>query len=371
MKHRTGHLYTRRGVWYLQYRVGGRKFAVSLKTSSREQAETERARIMDGIKTTNEVQTLQRVTAKLAAAQSDLARQVAPIDEAWKLYLASPARPDSGPSTLQQYGAEWRLFAAWVAKTYPTVKTLAMLTERQTTVYAGTLAGLSASTFNQHIGFLRLLWRVLDIEPSPWRGIRRRHRSMEGRRELSMDEIKAIFAAAGGNGHTSGELRLLLTIGLYTGLRLGDCCLLRWQDVDQVAGVIRVVPAKTARSGKTVSIPIHPSLATALGVAQDGYVMPDLAKFYQHNRSGVAKLVREHFKACGISTRTEGTGARKSCVVGFHSLRHTFVSLCRQAGAPLAIVEAIVGHSNPAMTRHYTHVGDDAARAAVGMLPKV
>jgi len=186
-----------------------------------------------------------------------------------------------------------------------------------------------------------------------------------------MDEIKAIFAAAGGNGHTSGELRLLLTIGLYTGLRLGDCCLLRWQDVDQVAGVIRVVPAKTARSGKTVSIPIHPSLATALGVAQDGYVMPDLAKFYQHNRSGVAKLVREHFKACGISTRTEGTGARKSCVVGFHSLRHTFVSLCRQAGAPLAIVEAIVGHSNPAMTRHYTHVGDDAARAAVGMLPKV
>lgn len=28
------------------------------------------------------------------------------------------------------------------------------------------------------------------------------------------------------------------------------------------------------------------------------------------------------------------------------------------------------GHSSPAMTRHYTHVGDEAARAAVGMLPE-
>ena len=30
-----------------------------------------------------------------------------------------------------------------------------------------------------------------------------------------------------------------------------------------------------------------------------------------------------------------------------------------------------MGHSNPAMTRHYTHVGDLAAAAAVGALPSV
>ncbi|MFO7870706.1 MAG: tyrosine-type recombinase/integrase [Kiritimatiellia bacterium] len=54
---------------------------------------------------------------------------------------------------------------------------------------------------------------------------------------------------------------------------------------------------------------------------------------------------------------------------GFHSLRHTFVSLCRESNAPLAVVEAIVGHANPAMTRHYTHVGDLAASQAVAALP--
>jgi hypothetical protein len=33
------------------------------------------------------------------------------------------------------------------------------------------------------------------------------------------------------------------------------------------------------------------------------------------------------------------------------------------------VVEAIVGHSNPAMTRHYTHVGELAAGQAVAALP--
>jgi hypothetical protein len=34
--------------------------------------------------------------------------------------------------------------------------------------------------------------------------------------------------------------------------------------------------------------------------------------------------------------------------------------------APLAVVEFIVGHSNPAMTRHYTHVGELAAGTGGG-----
>ena len=57
--------------------------------------------------------------------------------------------------------------------------------------------------------------------------------------------------------------------------------------------------------------------------------------------------------------------------VGFHSLRHTFVSLCRANNAPLSVVESIVGHSSPAMTQHYTHTGELAAGQAVAALPTV
>ncbi len=37
----------------------------------------------------------------------------------------------------------------------------------------------------------------------------------------------------------------------------------------------------------------------------------------------------------------------------------------------MAVVESIVGHSNPSMTRHYTHVGELAAETAVAGLPSV
>ena len=39
------------------------------------------------------------------------------------------------------------------------------------------------------------------------------------------------------------------------------------------------------------------------------------------------------------------------------------------AGAPLALVQSIVGHSNPMMTAHYFHAKTDALANAVGNLP--
>ena len=102
----------------------------------------------------------------------------------------------------------------------------------------------------------------------------------------------------------------------------------------------------------------------------------------------MSKRIHEHFEDCGVKTQRPGTGrvvkkdadgkdrkvstgTRAVVEVGFHSLRHTFVSMCREANAPLSVVEAIVGHSNPAMTRHYTHTSEAAAGAAVAALPDI
>ena len=38
---------------------------------------------------------------------------------------------------------------------------------------------------------------------------------------------------------------------------------------------------------------------------------------------------------------------------------------------PQSVVESIVGHSSPAMTRHYTHTSEAAAGAAVAALPDI
>jgi hypothetical protein len=55
--------------------------------------------------------------------------------------------------------------------------------------------------------------------------------------------------------------------------------------------------------------------------------------------------------------------------VGFHSLRHTWVSMHAAAGTPGAVIQASVGHANPAMTAHYTHVNEITARDVARALP--
>ena len=56
---------------------------------------------------------------------------------------------------------------------------------------------------------------------------------------------------------------------------------------------------------------------------------------------------------------------------GFHSLRHTFVSLSANAGVPLHIVQSIVGHESNAMTRHYFHENVAALQQAVEAIPSI
>ena len=55
----------------------------------------------------------------------------------------------------------------------------------------------------------------------------------------------------------------------------------------------------------------------------------------------------------------------------FHSLRHTAVSLLKDAGIPDAVVMALVGHESAAMSHRYTHVGKDALAKAAKSLPEI
>jgi len=69
-------------------------------------------------------------------------------------------------------------------------------------------------------------------------------------------------------------------------------------------------------------------------------VLPETAALYNRRTD----LLQRHFKKCGLQTHKPGTGGngkRAVIEVGFHSLRHTFVSLCRESNAPLAVVESI------------------------------
>jgi len=73
-----------------------------------------------------------------------------------------------------------------------------------------------------------------------------------------------------------------------------------------------------------------------------------------------------------VSPRRSGSGhdgRRNSNALCFHSLRHTAVSLLKDAGIPQATVQELVGHSSAEMSALYTHVGRESLERAAAALP--
>lgn len=395
-KHRTGHLFKRGDNFYLRWTIEGKVFSKALKDKSdnpitdKRKAEQAQTEFMAPLKVADEAAALESIATKLGGRKAELARiedekhPALLIAETWPAYIGALNRPDSGESTLRQYKFQWDQFADWMREKYPKLTALREVTPEVAEEYAGSLnhGRLTASTFNKHMRLLMLVFRVLKkkakLGDNPWTKefIQRKQLATQSRRELTKDELKKACDEA------KGQLRVLFAIGIFSSLRLGDCCTLKKDEVDLdagVSGIITRLPNKTKRKNpKPVVVPIHPTLRQMLREAManstNEYVLPEMAALYTKRIDLVTDLIQDHFEnKCGIKLHKAGTGGktgkRAVLLVGFHSLRHSFVSICRKAGVPLAVVESLVGHSNPAMTRHYTHIGELAAGNAINMLP--
>ncbi len=301
-----------------------------------------------------------------------------PLADVWRRYERSPARRELSAATLHAKRVVWFHFARWVEDNRVEITHLRQLTAEVIADYLRQLrTGHCAGTYNNHVCVLREVYRVVaepsEREDDPWRNVRLLADDSHARREFTRKELARIFTVVEEKGE---PWHLLFCIGMYTGLRLGDCCTLEWQHVNLARGVIQVVPRKTRRHmhGVPVTIPIHPELATALQAQttqDERYVLPQLAAWYlceEHWRVGYG--LEQIFRAAQIvtSVRLEGrTTATPDAT--FHSLRHTFVSFSANAGVPLTVVQSIVGHASSAMTRHYYHENEDVLRRAIEAIP--
>lgn len=391
------YLLKRGNNYYCSWRQDGKLITRALREANGqpittiEEARVARDEFMRPFTASTEAKVLEELSARLQGSKAELARlqdeknPPLTIGQTWSEFLTSPNRPDSGRSTLRQYEFQWQAFADWIIQKHPSVRLLRDVTKAIAEEYAASMndGKFSPSTYNKHLNLLALVFRVVKrkakLEHNPWESpkyggfLQRKRAVANGRRELTIEELRKVCQTA------AGELRVLLALGVYTGLRLGDCATLRWGETDLQRAVIRRIPNKTARRNpKPVVVPIHPTLQNMLSETPADkrieYVLPDIVALYNRRSDMVTDMVQGHFKKCGITLHKPETGKegkRAVLEVGFHSLRHTFVSLCRESNAPLAVVESIVGHSNPAMTRHYTHVGELAAGRAVALLPSV
>ena len=374
-----GTLVLRGGTYQARWQVNGKIYVRSTGTGSKREAEKRLADFTADFRSRNEKHIVQCLAARVRGLDAEIDRMAderaaLPIMAAWTAYTRLQSRPDTGPRTMEMYESQYWRLVEWLKANHPEVKTIQQVTHPVAEAFAEYIArNFTAGTFNKYRVLLRCVWNALAetarLKTNPWEAIRRKKQTPHVRRALTADELKRVLAAA------SGEMRVLFAVGAYTGLRLGDCATLRWESIDMAARTLTVTPRKTARRGlaPAVTIPLHPSLYAVLDETPQGgrrgAVMPQTAALYDRDTATLAQRTRRLFEDCGIATRQRDGSGRARVEVGFHSLRHTFVSMSANAGAPLAVVQSLVGHSTPAMTMHYFHGTTDAARAAVNALP--
>lgn len=360
------------GRWTARICVNGLKISRSTRTTDRAEAEAY----------------LMRLLAPFGRGEKRLA-----LADVWRLYERSPKRRDLAPATLVAKRGTWLHFASWMELNHPEIVQLKQLSQEIIGEYLRVLKiDHTASTYNNRVCVLREVCRVLADEAGslddPWAGVRLLADDSHTRREFTREELQRILRATGAVDAVSsprlpGEWKILFLLGIYTGQRLGDCCCLKWSDVNLERAVIQLIPRKTRKhmKGVPVTIPIHPALKEALvevkvrggGEEWNLYVCPSLAEWYlggEHWR--ISRGLEEIFKQAGIKTSVKLEGRKTATPdATFHSLRHSFVSFAVNGGVPLAVVQSIVGHTSNAMTRHYYHENEDVLRQAIAAIPTV
>jgi len=218
-----------------------------------------------------------------------------------------------------------------------------------TPVQANRVLALLSKMFN-----LAVKWGWARDNPA--RGVTR-YQEQPRERWLQQEELTRL-AEALDKQPDQNQVDALRLIQL-TGARKSEVLGATWDQFDLERGVW-TKPAHSTKQARIHHVPLN---APALDLLQrmrksatGEYLFP--GRTGEHLKD-VKKLWRRVTKAAGL----EG--------IHVHDLRHTYASHLVSGGVPLALVGALLGHTQPRTTQRYAHLADDALRAATNQFGSV
>ena len=176
---------------------------------------------------------------------------------------------------------------------------------------------------------------------------------------LSQREVERLLASPVGDDQLALRDRAMLELMYASGLRVSETARLTIEDVRMDEGYLRCF----GKGSKMRVVPFGDKAAYALrryldegrseltrGGAEASCFLTRAGKGF--SRKGIWKLVRQHARRAGITKK-----------VSPHTLRHSFASHLLANGAPLRVIQEMLGHADIATTQIYTHVDDGRLRA--------
>lgn len=210
--------------------------------------------------------------------------------------------------------------------------------------------GRSPSTINRNLNVLSAILGVAEEEGMVLTKPRIKRRKVHDARtvHLELDEIMPVVHwVREKQGPLAGFCVLLLT---DTGMRFGEALRFRWGDLREEWITVQPHRGKT----KERKVPTSPRLLEymhtykVLPTTDDTHSTPIILSRWNSPPTAIGKDLNVLLRgAC------EATGARCAGDVRVHDLRHTFAFLCASAGADLADIKELMGHTNINMTMRY------------------
>ncbi len=362
--------------YYIRFQQGGKEKLIKLNASNAEEAKAEAAKynVIAEARTTEELAMFVGRAKKLIENNTAI-----PLQNAFLIFEKSPKRPECGRQQLQ---AHKYYFNEFLNALPPNITKISDISATLAEKYFTDLQTKPRS-YNARLKTLRLIFRVLGMEQNPFREIKLKQEMPKSKKYFSLAQRDQIFNAVDSAYPLSiphrNEMKILIRLLAYTGMRLKDCCLFEAQYINFDTDMISVVTQKTRRYAIRANIPLHPHLkALLVNLPCQGYLMPNIADRYKRNPSGVDQSVCriiDFTLATGNKTYIGRNGAVCQCLpehnpdYGAHSFRHSFISWLANEGIPLDVIKDIVGQNNVNVTRIYAHYSDETKRKILKALP--
>ena len=239
-------------------------------------------------------------------------------------------------------------------------------------------AGIARSTVKSAYRLLAAAMRyALDegmILKNPCRNIRIQRPEQTEQRVLTRTEQEMLRSSA-----SDSDLPTILS--LYTGMRLGEACALKWSDIDWEKKTItvrrtvqRIMRGEKSESGMKTMLMIGTpkSLRSHRVIPVPDFILEQLKKlmrpgisdsyiFSVSPRAADPRTIQRRFKRFMEKLGISG--------VHFHTLRHSFATRLLELGVDIKTVSVLLGHGSVKTTLDfYAHSLIDQQRAAMNLL---
>lgn len=227
--------------------------------------------------------------------------------------------------------------------------------------------GLSKKTVKEVLGLLHQIFKyseMLGLSNNPFKDFKMPKATKPEIIILSRADQKILEQET----KDSSDKLFGIYLCLYTGLRLGEICALKWEDIDFSSGILSVKRSmqriSLSADGSTVKTKIRIDTPKTESSYRDIPLSSTLLHMLEERKAKITDT-RSYFLT-GSDNYVEPRNyykfykrQEKECGIGdytFHALRHTFATRCIECGVDAKSLSEVLGHADVKITlERYVH----------------